>query len=84
MDTPLVGLSVLIAVTVGLVEALKQVPFLARYSPILSLVCGIGVAFIFPEETVGQTIFGGIIIGLSAAGLYSGTKKVVKEKAYLK
>ena len=74
-------LGVSIAVVVGVVEALKRIQFLVKYAPLLSIVLGVGAAFFFPEVSVGLTIFKGIIIGLAAAGLYSGTKKVVEEKA---
>lgn len=82
MDTTAV-LSVSIAVVVGVVEIFKQITILAKFAPLLSLIFGIAVAFVFPEATVALTVFNGVIIGLSAAGLYSGTKKVIEEKAYV-
>jgi hypothetical protein len=82
MTINLADLSVSIAVVVGVVEALKQIKVLAKYAPLLSIVLGVVAAFVFPDASISLTIFKGVIIGLSAAGLYSGTKKVVEEKAY--
>lgn len=45
-----------------------------RYAPLISLALGIGGAFLFPALTVGLTIVSGIVVGLTASGLYSGVK----------
>jgi len=77
MDVSLVSLSAvsiaLIPVVLGLVSVVKN--FLpSKFSPLVSLAVGVGVAFFVPAATVGLTVLQGILIGLSASGLYSGVK----------
>jgi len=69
-----------IAVIVGLVQAIKNFGLELRYAPLLSVFLGLGSAFLFPEATLGLTIFRGLVIGLSASGLYSGVKTTVAMK----
>ena len=73
-DAALVGL------IMALVEAAKRTGFPARYSPILALALGIaaGVFWVFPGDYV-QGVWAGIVMGLSAIGLYSGPKNVFKK-----
>lgn len=70
------SLSVSVAVVIGLVEVYKRVGGPSQFAPLVAVVLGIGAAFVFPAATIPVTIFTGIIIGLSACGLYSGTKSV--------
>ena len=64
-----------IPVVVALVQVTKQVGLNDRYAPVASIVIGIGLASIV---TVGwvSILVGGIVVGLSASGLYSGTLAV--------
>jgi len=65
----------LVPVVIGLTELTK--PFLdSKYSPLASLVFGLAGAVLFPAPTLGVTIISGIVIGLTASGLYSGVKAV--------
>lgn len=75
-DISLASLSVSIAVVVGLVEVVKRIGLPDRFAPLLSVLFGIGAAFAFPAATPVVTVFTGVIIGLSASGLYSGTRAV--------
>ncbi|SDX44783.1 hypothetical protein SAMN05444487_11814 [Marininema mesophilum] len=73
--------AVLVSVIIGLVEMLKQVGLPKRLSPLVSLTLGIVAGFFYlapGELSVG--ILQGIIMGLSATGLYSGTKNMVQPK----
>lgn len=64
----------LVPIVLGLVSVAKM--YLdSKWAPLLSLVFGIAGAFLFPSLTLGETIVGGIVVGLSASGLYSGAKK---------
>lgn len=66
--------SIVIAVIVGVVEVIKQAFNLpTRLAPLVSLVLGV-IAFGFLDSFTAQTIFTGLIAGLSASGLYSGVK----------
>lgn len=65
-------------IALALVELAKQTGKIPDWlKPILALLFGIGVAFLIAEDlTTQKTIVAGIIAGLSAAGLYSGTKAI--------
>ena len=65
---------------IGLVELFKRMGFPAKYTPVLSLALGILAAAIYiaPGEPK-RFIFHGITLGLSASGLYSGVKHMVRE-----
>jgi hypothetical protein len=67
----------LVPVVVGLVQVVKG--FInSKYAPLCSLVFGIGVSSVFPDSTVAETVLSGIVIGLAASGLYSGTKTLAQ------
>lgn len=58
-----------------------------RWSPAMSLVVGIGLAFMVSGvEFLGSQILGGVVVGLMASGLYSqavttfGASKASKEE----
>lgn len=72
---------VLIPVIVGIIELLKSYGLPKRIMPILSLVFGIagGVFYLFPNDWKSGVLVG-IIMGLSASGLYSGGKAIVNRK----
>ncbi len=67
-----------IPVVIGLVSTLKMAFMTDKYAPLASIALGIGGAFVFPAATIPLTILAGIVIGLSASGLYSGTKATVQ------
>lgn len=71
-------IGILIPVIVGLVEVVKRIGLANRFAAPLSLIFGIGGAFVFPATTIPLTVLTGIILGLSAAGLYAGTKATIK------
>lgn len=68
----------LIPVIIGVVQVIKTATGIdSRYTPLISLIFGVCGAFLVPVDTVAMTIIGGLIIGLSASGLYSGTKAAI-------
>lgn len=71
----------LIAVIVGLVEVLKKAGLPKRFLPLASLFFGIttSVFYIYPTDLKGGIIVG-IMIGLSASGLYSSTKNTIEKQ----
>lgn len=74
------GYSVLLVpVIVGVVEAAKRVGLPARLAPALALVLGLsaGVVYVAPGD-VRQGILAGVVLALSAMGLYSGGKSTVE------
>jgi len=73
--------TILIAVVVGLTEVIKRATNLSsRFAPLVSLVLAIGLAFLGATGPISNIIFTGIIVGLSASGLYSGAKAVATKK----
>jgi hypothetical protein len=70
--------AVAVAITVGLVEVAKTIGLTTKYAPLASLVIGVGASFLFPAATVALTILFGVIVGLTACGLYSGAKATIQ------
>jgi len=80
MDMLIFGLPV-VAITIGLVEVVKKLGIPTRWCALISIAIGIvlayiGGGFIFNPEM----IIGGIVIGLTASGFYSGAKATIKKK----
>jgi len=69
----------LIPLIIGLVELLKGVGLNNRFLPVASLILGIaaGIIYVYPDD-LKSGILAGIILGLSACGLYSGTKHTIE------
>jgi hypothetical protein len=70
----------LIPLVIGLSEAIKRIGFNAKFIPVIDLILGLvaGIVFLSPGD-LKAGIIQGIFIGLSASGLYSGTKNIVQE-----
>lgn len=58
---------------VGLTQALKIAGLPKRFAPIASVAIGLSLAYLFVGVTTNTT-FAGIVLGLSASGLWSSTK----------
>ncbi len=69
----------LVPVVTGMVQLLKMSGLPKKYTPISSLMLGIlsGYYYLAPDDPP-KAIFMGIIVGLSAVGLYSGTKNTMQ------
>lgn len=69
----------IIPLLIGLLEVLKRLGVNAKYIPIISVTLGIVIGiFLFADGEIAAGIIQGIYIGLSAVGLYSGTKNTVE------
>ena len=66
----------IIPVVVGLVAVVKGLGLPTRFSPLGAILFGIGLVAL-TGATVPAMIVQGIIVGLAASGLYSGTKATV-------
>lgn len=60
----------------GLIALIKQVEPPKRLLPVLALLAGIGVSYLYSGISP-ETTLDGIILALSAMGLHSGTKAMV-------
>lgn len=69
----------LIPATMGLVDVAKRAGLPSKYAPILSLGVGIALGIATSLDNLQKGIITGIAIGLSASGLYSGTKALTKK-----
>lgn len=70
--------TIAIAIVVGVTEVIKlalKVP--SRFIPAVSLILGIGVMFL-GDLPLKELLVTGIVIGLSASGLYRGVEKTIK------
>jgi hypothetical protein len=80
MDVTWWGVPV-IGLIVALVELAKGVGFPSRYAGVLAVVLGVvgGVlAYVFADSPAATAAVSGLVAGLSAAGLWSTAKHVVK------
>ena len=59
---------------VGLVQVAKMSGMSSRYAPLLSVV--LGILYSFATDFSFASGIKGVILGLSAAGLYSGTRTI--------
>jgi len=68
---------VIIPIILGIVEVLKRSGLPIKYSPLASLLLGFffGVFFI---DSFKEGMIVGMMVGLSATGLYSGSKNLMK------
>lgn len=70
---------VVVAVIMGLVQLVKKLEwFPAKYLPLLSLILGIVSGIIYFEGPIQNKVMFGIILGLSAAGLFDQSKIITK------
>ena len=60
---------------VGIVELVKKLGLPSKFCPVVSVILGviIGLVYISPDD-VAKGVLVGASLGLSAVGLYSGTK----------
>ena len=70
-----ITLAVITAVVIGLVQLAKKTGLPARWCPLLAVVLGVlGLSALTFFQPVTEVILTGIVIGLSAVGLYSGAR----------
>lgn len=67
-----------VPVIIAVVELIKQYGLPSKYAPLLALLLGLAVSF-FSAQTVSiEAGLEGLVLGLSASGLYSGGKVMLK------
>lgn len=73
---------VLIPLIIGLVQVLKYFGFRKKwFLPMASLIFGVlaGVIYVYPHD-IKAGVLVGLMMGLSASGLYSGGKAVLEKE----
>jgi uncharacterized membrane protein YgaE (UPF0421/DUF939 family) len=68
-----------LAITIALVEVAKLLGLKSKYAPIVAILIGIGTSFLGSLQIGIDLIIPGIVIGLTACGLYSGTKATLSK-----
>lgn len=76
MDT-ITDLGGVVLVIIGVTEAIKRAGMSSRWAPIVALLIGVGFSFLIWGVS-GGSVISGIVAGLTACGLYGGTKKTIK------
>ncbi len=69
------ALLALIPIVIGLIQVAKMAGLPSKYAPIGALILGVVGALILGGP-IGVAILSGLIVGLSASGLYSGVGAV--------
>ena len=72
------SLPVVVPVVLGLTQMVKFLGLPSKYSALVSIIFGLFIAFLVPADAIRDTIFFGIVAGLSASGLWSGAKNAVE------
>ncbi|HDR7258754.1 holin [Bacillus cereus group sp. MYBK71-2] len=75
----MVSLAVMIGIIVGLSQIVKTIGLQTKYVPLLNLTLGIVLGVLFLDGDIKTNVFQGIIIGLSASGLFDHTKIMKKD-----
>ncbi|MGN4667013.1 MULTISPECIES: holin [Bacillus cereus group] len=75
----MVSLAVMIGIVVGLSQIAKTVGLQTKYVPLLNVTLGIVLGVLFLNGDIKTNVFQGIIIGLSASGLFDHTKIMKKD-----
>lgn len=70
------NIAILTAIAIGLTEAIKRMGIPGQFLPIVALAIGVGfnLGFRFIGADTAELVIGGIVAGLTASGLWSGTK----------
>lgn len=69
----------IIPLIIGIVEMFKRAGLPAKYSPFIAVAIGISLGVFFIASNIKEGIIIGAMYGLSASGLYSGTKNMVEK-----
>jgi hypothetical protein len=63
---------------IGITEVVKRV-IPSRFAPLVSLLLGMASGFFYaPEQETAQKILAGVVLGLTASGIYSGVKNTAQ------
>jgi len=65
------------ALTIAFVQIIKNFNIDRRLVPVVALVCGIGATALVDQSFTPTVILNGVISGLSAMGLWTGSKVVM-------
>ena len=70
--------AVIIAIITGLIEMFKKLGLNTKFAPVISVILGLFFCILCGESySYSDIVINGLIIGLSACGLYSGAKTLI-------
>lgn len=75
----MIDIALLIAITMALTELVKHLGMSKKYLPLFSLAIGIVAGIFYLDMVLKEQILFGIMIGLSASGLFDQTKIIKKD-----
>ncbi|MED3126780.1 holin [Bacillus wiedmannii] len=75
----MIEITAMIGVVVGLSQIAKTTGMQTKYIPFFNLALGITLGALFLSQDTKMNIFQGMIIGLSASGLFDHTKIMKKD-----
>ncbi len=75
----MIEITAMIGVVVGLSQIVKTNGLQTKYIPIFNLTLGIMLGVLLLSQDIKMNIFQGMIIGLSASGLFDHTKIMKKD-----
>ncbi len=77
--------TVVIPIIMSIVEMVKGLGLPSKFSAVVAVIVGalIGVFFVEPQ-CIKTGLFKGIVYGLTASGLYSGTKNTIQQVNHIK
>ncbi|ASZ69692.1 holin [Bacillus cereus group sp. MYBK249-1] len=75
----MIEITAMIGVVVGISQIVKTTGLQTKYIPLFNLTLGITLGVLFLSQDIKVNLFQGMIIGLSASGLFDHTKIVKKD-----
>ncbi|MGQ7725234.1 MULTISPECIES: holin [unclassified Bacillus (in: firmicutes)] len=75
----MIEITAMIGVVVGISQIAKTTGMQTKYIPVFNLTLGITLGVLFLSQDTKMNIFQGIIIGLSASGVFDHTKIMKKD-----
>jgi len=70
----------IIPLILGLVELFKRGGLPAKYSPFVAVLFGLVIGIVYTDASLKESVIVGLMLGLSASGLYSGTKNMIEKR----
>lgn len=72
-------IGIIIAVVMAVTQLIKGLDFPSKYLPLISLLLGLAAGIFFMDGLLKEQIMYGLMIGLSASGLFDQSKIVTKK-----
>ena len=75
----MIEITAMIGVVVGISQIAKTTGLQTKYIPLFNLTLGITLGVLFLSQDIKMNLFQGMIIGLSASGLFVHTKIIKRD-----